>query len=85
MPHIGNTPEKRIEKAYFLGEMARRVIQLKLGLRETDDKDHYANKRLKLAGLLLEDLFRIAFRNLCRDMKYQLERMGIRRTAAVLY
>jgi DNA-directed RNA polymerase subunit B len=54
MPHIGNTPENRREKAYFLGEMVSRVFELKLRLREEDDKDHYANKRLKLAGDLME-------------------------------
>jgi DNA-directed RNA polymerase subunit B len=79
LPHVGNTPEHRFEKAYFLGEMASRAIELKLGFREEDDKDHYANKRLKLAGSLLADLFRLAFRNLCRDVKYQLERMSARR------
>jgi DNA-directed RNA polymerase subunit B len=79
MPHIGRTGEKREEKALFLGEMACRVIELKIGRRRQDDKDHFKNKRLKLAGPLLADLFRIAFRNLCRDIKYQLERMGIKR------
>jgi len=59
--------------------MASRVIELKLGIRKPDDKDHFKNKRLKLAGPLLADLFRIAFRNLCRDIKYQLERMGVKR------
>src|SRR5207245_2735993 len=39
----------------------------------------YANKRLKLAGSLLAELFRISFRNLTRDLKYQLERITIRR------
>ena len=79
MPHTGRTSDKRREKALYLGEMAARVIELKLGRRKPDDKDHYANKRLKLAGPLLADLYRIAFRNLCRDVKYQLERMSIRR------
>ena len=79
LPHIGRTMDKREEKALFLGEMACRVIELKLGRRKPDDKDHFKNKRLKLAGPLLADLFRIAFRNLCRDIKYQLERMGIKR------
>ncbi|UCE57701.1 MAG: DNA-directed RNA polymerase subunit B'', partial [Candidatus Bathyarchaeota archaeon] len=79
LPHIGRTLDKREEKALFLGEMACRVIELKLGRKKPDDKDHFKNKRLKLAGPLLADLFRIAFRNLCRDIKYQLERMGIKR------
>jgi DNA-directed RNA polymerase subunit B len=79
LPHIGRTSEKRKEKAFFLGEMTCRVIELKLGKRKPDDKDHFKNKRLKLAGPLLADLFRVAFRNLCRDIKYQLERMGVKR------
>ena len=79
LPHIGTTREARIEKAFFLGEMACRAIELKLGRRKPDDKDHFKNKRLRLAGALLADLFRVAFRNLCRDIKYQLERMGSRR------
>ncbi len=79
LPHIGRTVEKRGEKATFLGEMACRVVELKLGKRKPDDKDHFKNKRLKLAGPLLADLFRVAFRNMCRDIKYQIERMGVRR------
>jgi len=79
LPHLDRTPEKRQEKAIFLGEMACRAIELKLRKRTPDDKDHFKNKRLKLAGPLLADLFRVAFRNLCRDIKYQLERMGFKR------
>ncbi|MCW4052046.1 MAG: DNA-directed RNA polymerase subunit B'', partial [Candidatus Bathyarchaeota archaeon] len=79
LPHLERTPDKRIDKAIFLGEMAHRAIELKFQKRSTDDKDHFKNKRLKLAGPLLADLFRIAFRNLCRDIKYQLERMGFKR------
>ena len=44
-----------------------------------DDKDHYGNKVIKFAGQMLADLFRTAFRNLVRDMKYQLERSGQKR------
>ncbi len=79
LPHIGRTPAERKEKAYFLAEITTRIIELKLGRRAPDDKDHYSNKRLKLAGALMADLFRITFRNLIRDLKYQLERITIRR------
>jgi DNA-directed RNA polymerase subunit B len=78
LPHIGRTNESRKEKALFLGEMACRVIELKLGRRTADDKDHFKNKRLRLGGPLLADLFRVAFRNLIRDIKYQLERIGVK-------
>ncbi|RLF12456.1 MAG: DNA-directed RNA polymerase subunit B [Thermoprotei archaeon] len=75
LPHLGNRPEDRLKKAYFLGQMAEKLIELVLGRRKPDDKDHYANKRLRLAGDLLASLFRVAFRNFCRDLQYQLERL----------
>ncbi|HYS73329.1 MAG TPA: DNA-directed RNA polymerase subunit B [Thermoplasmata archaeon] len=79
LPHLGDTREDRIKKAIFLGRVARTVLELSLGGRREDDKDHYANKRLKLAGDLMEDLFRVAFANLVKDLKYQLERSYARR------
>ena len=78
LPHIGSRPADRVQKAYYLGRMAERTIELALGRREVDDKDHYGNKRLKLAGDLLENVFRLAFINLTRDIKYQLERAHAR-------
>ncbi len=78
LPHIGSRPNDRISKAYFIGMMTEQVMELALGRRDVDDKDHYANKRLKLAGDLLENVFRLAFLNLTRDIKYQLERAHAR-------
>ncbi|MBS3816338.1 MAG: DNA-directed RNA polymerase subunit B [Candidatus Thermoplasmatota archaeon] len=74
LPHIGDKEEDRMKKAHFLGRMAKEVLELSMDKRETDDKDHYANKRIKLAGDLLSDLFRVAVVNLLKDLKYQLER-----------
>ena len=76
MPHLGKNPDNRYEKALFLGESACKLIELNLGWIETDDKDHYGNKVIKFAGQMLADLFRTAFRNLIRDMKYQLRKIG---------
>jgi DNA-directed RNA polymerase subunit B" len=78
LPHMGVEKEDLIEKCVFLGRMAKNAIELYLGLRVEDDKDHYANKRLKLAGDLMEDLFRYSFNQLTKDIKYQLERQAIR-------
>jgi DNA-directed RNA polymerase subunit B len=78
LPHIGREGSDRIKKAYYLGQMAQRIIELQINKRIPDDKDHYSNKRLKLAGDLLTSLFRVAFLNLCRDIKYQLERTAVR-------
>ncbi len=74
LPHIGSDEESWVSKAYYLGRMAEQTIELALGKRGVNDKDHYANKRLKLAGDLIENVFRLAFIKLARDVKYQLER-----------
>ena len=79
LPHLGKHPDNRKEKSQFLGEAACKLIELKLGWLTPDDKDHYGNKVIKFAGQMLADLFRTAFRNLVRDMKYQLERSGQKR------
>ena len=78
LPHIGTEEADRKKKAYFLSQMAQRILELFLNIRNADDKDHYANKRLKLAGDLLTSLFRVAFLNLVRDITYQLERTAVR-------
>jgi len=79
LPHLGKQPDNRKEKTQFLGEAVCKLLELKLGWIEPDDKDHYGNKVVKFAGQMLADLFRTAFRNLVRDMKYQLERSGQKR------
>ncbi|MBE0521478.1 MAG: DNA-directed RNA polymerase subunit B'' [Candidatus Methanoperedenaceae archaeon] len=78
MPHLGNDEAHRMVKAQFLGRMAQACFELALGKRAPADKDHYASKRLKLAGDLMEDLFRVSFNRLTRDIKYQLERASMR-------
>ncbi|MCL1905313.1 MAG: DNA-directed RNA polymerase subunit B'', partial [Methanomassiliicoccaceae archaeon] len=74
LPHLGDTEADRMKKAIFLGRIAHAVLELSLDKRKEDDKDHYANKRLKLSGDLMEDLFRTSFNSLMKDLKYQLER-----------
>jgi len=58
LPHLGQNPENRLEKALFLAKAVGKTIRLHMGKIEEDDLDHYSNKRLKLAGDLLEILFR---------------------------
>ena len=74
LPHLGDSQDDRMKKAIFLGRIARTVLELSFGKRQEDDKDHYANKRLKLSGDLMEDLFRTSFSALMKDLEYQLER-----------
>lgn len=58
LPHIGQKPENRLEKAMFLSKAIEKLIKLHLNKIEEDDLDHYSNKRLRLAGDLLEILLR---------------------------
>ncbi|WP_276921986.1 DNA-directed RNA polymerase subunit B [Ferroplasma acidiphilum] len=88
LPHLGDDVSDRLKKAIYLGRMARSLLELNLGMRHVDDKDHYANKRIKLSGDLLDELFRNAFQSVMKDLKYQLEKTynkkrGIRLRPAV--
>ena len=74
LPHLGNSEDNRKKKAIFLGRIVRQVLEMAINNKEPNDKDHYANKRVRLAGDLIEDLFRVSLQQLARDLKYQLER-----------
>ena len=58
LPHLGQEPTDRLKKAIFLTKVTEKLIKLHLGKIEEDDLDHYANKRIKLSGDLLELLLR---------------------------
>ncbi|MCS7133069.1 MAG: DNA-directed RNA polymerase subunit B [Aigarchaeota archaeon] len=79
LPHIGTNKAARYQKAIFLCEMIGRLLETSLGIRKSSDRDHYANKRLKLAGPLFMELYRMAFMKLLRDIRYQLERAAASR------
>jgi DNA-directed RNA polymerase subunit B len=74
LPHLGAGYEHRQKKAIFLGRIVRQVLEMAINNKDPNDKDHYANKRVRLAGDLIEDLFRVSLQQLARDLKYQLER-----------
>ena len=58
LPHISQEPGSETRKAFFLGYMVHRLLQVRLGRREEDDRDHFGKKRLDLAGPLLASIFR---------------------------
>ncbi|MEZ0289736.1 MAG: DNA-directed RNA polymerase subunit B [Sulfolobales archaeon] len=72
LPHIGTAKEKRLEKALFLGQMACKLLEAVIGRRGLDDKDHYANKRIRLAGDLLAVQFRAAYKAFLKNFREQL-------------
>jgi DNA-directed RNA polymerase II subunit RPB2 len=75
-PHIGqmapNIGQNFRKKAFFLGYMTRKLIDCYFGVRPYDDRDHYGNKRVDLAGALLDKLFRSSFIKLTKDLRQQI-------------
>lgn len=51
---------------YYCRYMVHRLLLAAIGRRAPDDRDHYGNKRLDLAGPLLAFLFRGLFKNLIK-------------------
>lgn len=76
LPHI---KENLINKAYFLGYMTYNMLyavnrsEMAESEEESkkyfDDRDHYSNKRLNLAGPLIADIFRSAYYRLATDIR----------------
>src|SRR3989338_1361892 len=75
LPHLGLTSKDRLNKAYNLCKLLRRYLLVVEEGKPMPDKDHYMNKRLKLAGDLLEDLLRTNLRSLVQDVIYNFQRL----------
>jgi len=75
LPHIGTDPKDRLAKAKNLCKMLKKFILVEKGLKDTDDKDHYSNKRIRMSGDLLADLFRVNFKILVGDILYNFQRI----------
>ncbi|CAK9148633.1 unnamed protein product [Ilex paraguariensis] len=69
LPHVGTGEYCETKKAYYFGYIIHRLLLCTLDRRPEDDRDHYANKRLDVAGSLLGGLFRMLFRKLTRDVR----------------
>ncbi|KAI3977796.1 hypothetical protein MKX01_040541 [Papaver californicum] len=74
LPHVGVGEYCETKKAYYFGYIIHRLLLCALGRRPEDDRDHYGNKRLDLAGPLLGGLFRNLFRKLTRDVRGYVQR-----------
>ena len=73
LPHMGITSTIK-EKAYFLGNMVNKLLCTHIGIREEDDRDNYANKRVEMAGVLCCELFRTLFKRFTKNIELQLEK-----------
>jgi len=74
-PHLGTKKEDRINKAYNLCKFIKKYLAVSIGDQDTDDKDHYMNKRLKLSGDLLDDLIKVNLKVLIGDLLYNFQRI----------
>jgi len=78
-PHIGQKKSDRIKKAVTLCKLIKQFLIAKQDPTLRTDKDHYANKRVRLSGDLLSSLFRVNLSILVRDIQYSLQKSTKRR------
>lgn len=74
LPHVGVEANNEIKKAYFFGYIIHRLLNTVLGRRDFDDRDHFGNKRMDLAGPLMGTLFRQLFAKLVKELKRELDK-----------
>jgi len=58
LPHLGQTPKDRMEKAQYLAKVMRKLLRMILEGLPEQDIDHYAYKRIRSVGDFFEVLFR---------------------------
>lgn len=77
LPHMGLVLSNEINrcKACYLGYMVRKLISAYTGHIQCDDRDHYANKRVDTAGMLMSLLFRQVYRTYLKSLQGQLSRL----------
>jgi DNA-directed RNA polymerase beta subunit len=75
LPHLGTNSSDRMNKAYNLCKYIKKFLMISRDNKQLTDKDHYMNKRLKLSGDLLADLFRVNLRALVQDVLYNFQRL----------
>jgi DNA-directed RNA polymerase beta subunit len=75
LPHLGTDVTKRMFKAKNLCKYFKQFVLTAAKEIPMDDKDHYMNKRIKLSGDLLSDLFRFNLKVLTDDLLYNFQRI----------
>jgi DNA-directed RNA polymerase II subunit RPB2 len=60
LPHIGET--NYIQKAYYLGYMVFRLVNVSEGIENETNRDNYKYKRIDTTGVLISELFREYFK-----------------------
>ena len=63
-PHIGDNYKN---KAYYLGYVVTKILNVEIGIDKTTDRDSFIYKRVDLSGFLMAALFRESYRQFQRD------------------
>jgi len=78
-PHIGQDKTSRMKKAITICKLIKQFLLAKENPELRTDKDHYANKRVRLSGDLLTTLFKVNLGILIRDLQYSLQKSSKRK------
>ena len=76
LPHLGTKQQDRYEKAVTLCKLIKYFLVMTKELKMVSDKDHYSNKRVRLSGDLLFDLFRLNLTIFIRDLQHSLQKIA---------
>ena len=75
LPHLGVEEKDRIYKAHNTCKFVKKFLRVESGAQSVDDKDHYMNKRVKMSGDLLAELFQVNLKVLIGDLLYNFQRI----------
>lgn len=75
LPNVGMEVADRLSKARNICKMLKKLVLVYRRELPSYDKDHYMNKRIRLSGDLLVDLFRVNFKVLVGDILYNFQRI----------
>ena len=75
LPHIGEL--EYLEKAYYLGYLANRLLSVTVGIEPPTDRDSYKYKRVSLIGPLLKNLFSDYYQMQLKYINLQIETIHV--------
>ena len=65
LPHIGNN---LMNKAIYICQMAKKLLNVYLDRTPADDRDSYVNKRIDMPGTLISQLFKQYYKKMLNDI-----------------
>eukprot|EP00477_Mikrocytos_mackini_P000488 GAHX01000519.1.p1 GENE.GAHX01000519.1~~GAHX01000519.1.p1 ORF type:complete len:1167 (+),score=188.27 GAHX01000519.1:619-4119(+) len=74
LPETFNLQTTFVRKSKYVGIMVNRILQLRLGKRPADDRDHFSCKRIDMTGYLLGSLFQNSINVIMRESVRRIKR-----------